>query len=115
MLYVGRRNEKHAEAKTCVLRDFAHFRCKSAKERGKEERQKEPDSEKIKFKKFLCLTDETLCHEDVWGSGCIDPRIHFGSSCRQLVSFPSRPLYPRGNSPWYQLARRLGGPQNWTG
>jgi hypothetical protein len=21
------------------------------------------------------LTDEALCHEDVWGSGCIDPRI----------------------------------------
>jgi hypothetical protein len=23
----------------------------------------------------LCLTDLALCNEDVWGSGCVDPRI----------------------------------------
>jgi hypothetical protein len=23
----------------------------------------------------LCLTNETLCHVDVWGSGCIDPEF----------------------------------------
>jgi hypothetical protein len=28
-----------------------------------------------------------------------------------VVSFTLRPLYPRGNSPWYPLDRRLGGPR----
>jgi hypothetical protein len=27
-------------------------------------------------------------------------------------SFTPRPLYPQGNSPWYPLDRRLGGPQS---
>jgi hypothetical protein len=26
-----------------------------------------------KVKLSLCLTEEELCHEGVWGSGCIDP------------------------------------------
>jgi hypothetical protein len=26
---------------------------------------------KVKF--ALCLTNEVLCHEDVWGSGCVGP------------------------------------------
>jgi hypothetical protein len=29
---------------------------------------------KVKIKS-LCLTNQALCHEGVWGSGCIDP--HF--------------------------------------
>jgi hypothetical protein len=30
---------------------------------------------KKKVKLSLCLTNYALCHEDVWGSGCIDPRF----------------------------------------
>jgi hypothetical protein len=26
-------------------------------------------------KLFLCITNLVLCHEDVWMSGCIDPRF----------------------------------------
>jgi hypothetical protein len=29
-----------------------------------------------------------------------------------MVSFTSRPLYPQGKSSWYNLDRRLGGPQD---
>jgi len=32
-----------------------------------------------------------------------------------VVSFTSLPLYLQGKSPWYQLARRLGGPQSRSG
>jgi len=32
-----------------------------------------------------------------------------------VVSFTPRPLYPQGNSPWYPLDRRLGGPQRSSG
>jgi hypothetical protein len=32
-----------------------------------------------------------------------------------VVSSTSLPLYPQGNSPWYLLDRRLGGPQNRSG
>jgi hypothetical protein len=33
---------------------------------------------KVKVKLSLCLTNEALCHEGVWGSGCIHP--HFLTS-----------------------------------
>jgi len=29
-----------------------------------------------------------------------------------VVSFKPRPLYPEGQSPWYPLNRRLGGPKS---
>jgi hypothetical protein len=32
-----------------------------------------------------------------------------------MASFTPRPLYPQGNSPWYPLDRRLGGPQSQSG
>jgi hypothetical protein len=32
-----------------------------------------------------------------------------------VVSFPPRPLYPKGKIPWYPLDKRLGGPQSWSG
>jgi hypothetical protein len=32
-----------------------------------------------------------------------------------VVSFTPRPLYSQGNSPWYTLDRRLGGPQSRSG
>jgi hypothetical protein len=36
---------------------------------------------KEKINLSLCLTNQALCHEDVWESGCIDPRIlDFGTS-----------------------------------
>jgi hypothetical protein len=28
-----------------------------------------------KVKLSLCLINEALCHKDIWGSGCIDPRF----------------------------------------
>jgi hypothetical protein len=32
-----------------------------------------------------------------------------------VISFTPLPLYTRRNSPLYQLVRRLGGPQSWSG
>jgi hypothetical protein len=32
---------------------------------------------------YLCLTNQALCHEGVWGSGCIDPHfLDLGTSWR---------------------------------
>jgi hypothetical protein len=51
-----------------------------------------------------------------WGSGGVASRIlDFGTRWRWVVSFTPRPLYPQGRSPWYSLARRLGGPQSLSG
>jgi hypothetical protein len=63
----------------------------------------------------LCLTKhhamKTYC-----GSGGIAPRIlDLGTRWRWVVIFIPRPLYPQGNSPWYPLDRRLGGPQSRSG
>jgi hypothetical protein len=39
------------------------------------------------------------CHEDVWGSGVIVPRIlNHGTRWRLVVNFTPRPLYSRGRS-----------------
>jgi hypothetical protein len=35
---------------------------------------------KNKVKLSLCLTNEALRHEGVWGSGCIDPHFDLGST-----------------------------------
>jgi hypothetical protein len=62
----------------------------------------------IKVKLSLCLTNYALRHEDVWGSGCIDPRfLELGTSWSWVVSFTPRPLYHRGKRPRYALDRRL--------
>jgi hypothetical protein len=64
----------------------------------------------------LSLTNEALCHEGVWGNGCI--YWHFldlGTSWKWVVIFTPLPLYPWGKSPWYPLDRRLGGPQSRSG
>jgi hypothetical protein len=59
----------------------------------------------------LCLTNYALRHEDVWGSGCIDPHfLDLGTSWRWVVSFTALPLYPR-----YPFYRRLDGPQSRSG
>jgi hypothetical protein len=55
-------------------------------------------------------------HEDVWGSGCIDPRfLDFVTSWRWVVSVTPLPLYPGRKSPWYPLDKRLGGLQSRSG
>jgi hypothetical protein len=67
-------------------------------------------------KMSLCLTNYALCHEGVWGSGRIDPFFHdLGNSCMWVVSFMSRPLFPRGKKPQYPLDTRFGGPQSRSG
>jgi hypothetical protein len=67
----------------------------------------------------LYVTNCALRHEDVWGSGCIDPRfLDLGTSWRWVVIFTTRSHYPRGKSPRYTLDRRLSGPQSrseWPG
>jgi len=51
-----------------------------------------------------------------WGSGSITPRLlNLGTRWRWVVSFTLRPLYPRRESPWYSLNRRIGGPQSRSG
>jgi hypothetical protein len=64
----------------------------------------------------LCLTNYTLRHEDVWGSGCID--LHFldlSTSWRRVVSFALLPFYSPGKIPRHPLDRRLDGPQSRPG
>jgi hypothetical protein len=54
----------------------------------------------VKVKLSLCLTNLALRHEDVWGSGCIDPHfLDLGTSWRWVVSFAPLPLYPRERAP----------------
>jgi hypothetical protein len=49
----------------------------------------------VKVKLSLCLTNQALCHEGVWRSGCIDRRfLDLGTNWRWVVSFTPRPLYP---------------------
>jgi hypothetical protein len=63
--------------------------------------------------KLSLITNYSLRHEDVWGSGCIDPRfLDLGTSWRSVVSFTPRPLYLRGKSSRYPLDTRLDGPQS---
>jgi hypothetical protein len=60
----------------------------------------------------LCLTNQALRHEGVWGSGRTDPYfLNLGTSWRWEVSCTPLPLYPRGKSLRYPLDRRLGGPR----
>jgi hypothetical protein len=48
-----------------------------------------------KVKLSLCLTNYALCHEGIWGSGCIDAHFHdLGTTWRWVVSFTPQPLYP---------------------
>jgi hypothetical protein len=47
-----------------------------------------------------CLTNKALRHEDVWVSGCINPRILGpGTSLRWVVNFTPLLFYPREGSP----------------
>jgi hypothetical protein len=65
----------------------------------------------VKANLSLCFINQPLSHEDVWGSGCIDPYfLDVVTSWRWVVSFTPRPLYSRGKSIRYPIDRRLGGP-----
>jgi hypothetical protein len=62
-----------------------------------------------KVKLSLCLTNQALRYEGVWGSGHIDPHfLDLGTSWRWVVSFTPLPVYPRGKSPRYPLGPRTG-------
>jgi hypothetical protein len=62
----------------------------------------------IKGGKAVPVLNKAQRHEDVWGSGCVDPRfLDLGTSWRRMVSFTPQPLYPQGKSPGYPLNRRV--------
>jgi hypothetical protein len=75
---------------------------------------------KTRIKLSLCLTNKTLRHEDVWGSGDIAPSFltsapdggEWSASC--LCRFTPPPP-GGGESPRYPFYRRLGGPQRRSG
>jgi hypothetical protein len=74
---------------------------------------KDRDTYKLKS---LCLTYQALRYENVWVSGCIDPRIlDLSTSWRWVASFTPRLLYPQEKIPHYPLDRRLCEPQNQSG
>jgi hypothetical protein len=59
---------------------------------------------------------ETACHKGTWKIGDIDPLIlNLGTRYRWAVSFIPRPLYLKGNIPWYPVFRRLVGPRTGLG
>jgi hypothetical protein len=100
-----------------LLYDIHHWKIHLHSHSWKRRLQMRKYWRKVKGKKvklFLCLTNQALRHEGVWGSRYIDP--HFldrGTSWRWVVSFTPRPPYPRGKSHRYPLDRRwLGGPQS---
>jgi hypothetical protein len=69
-----------------------------------------------KVKLSLCLINQALCDEGVWGSGYIDPHfLDLSSSWRLAISFTPRPLYPQGKELRYPLDRRVGMHQSWSG
>jgi hypothetical protein len=67
-----------------------------------------------KFVPLLNYLSTTPCrHMGEWrySSTILD----LGTRWRRVVSFTSRPLYPRGKRPQYPLDRKLVGPQSWSG
>jgi hypothetical protein len=51
-----------------------------------------------------------------WGNvGIVLGILDLGTRWRRVVSFTARLLNPQGNSPWYPLNWRLGGPQSRSG
>jgi hypothetical protein len=68
-----------------------------------------------KVKLSLCLTKHHAM-KAYWRSGGIAPRIlDLGTRWRWVVIFTPQPFYPQRKSPWYPLARRLGGPRQREG
>jgi hypothetical protein len=62
--------------------------------------------------KFVPVLKNHSHQEDIWESGGIGTPF-FTSTLDRGES--TRPLYPWGKSPWYQLDRRMGGSQNLRG
>jgi hypothetical protein len=53
-----------------------------------------------KEKLYLCLVNEALRHEGVWGSGSINLLfLDLGTSWRWVVTFTARPLYTQKRAP----------------
>lgn len=60
------------------------------------------------FGRQLCIKTE-----DVWYSGVIAHIHNLDTRWRCMIDFIPQLLYPQGRSPWYQLNRRVDGPQIW--
>jgi hypothetical protein len=70
---------------------------------------------KVKVKLSVCLNWAPL-HAGVLGSGGRASRIlGLGTTWKWVVSFTPRSLYPQEKCPWFQLDRRLSGPQSRSG
>lgn len=55
------------------------------------------------------------CHEGVWGSGCLVPRIlKFGTFWKSVVSFTIRSYNPQRRSPRHALNGSLYGFDSWS-
>jgi hypothetical protein len=71
------------------------------------------------IKKPFCVRWRYICplrYEDILWSGRIDLcLLNLGTSCRWVVSFTPRPLYPWGNRSIYPLERRRCGSKNRNG
>jgi hypothetical protein len=68
----------------------------------------------IKVKLSLCLISIMLwVHMGEWRYG--STILNLGTKWRWVVRFTPRPLYSRGNSPWYPLDKKLIGPQSRSG
>jgi hypothetical protein len=70
---------------------------------------------KVKVKLSLCLNKHHAM-KTYWGSRGIVPNIlNIVTRWRSVVRFTPQSLYPRDESSWYPLDRRLGGPQSRSG
>jgi hypothetical protein len=77
--------------------------CQDEPKRNMKLRSPQHPEVKKKVKLYLCLTNWTLHHEGVWGSGCIDPHFLDLDTSWRWVCFTPRQLYPRRKSPPYPL------------
>jgi hypothetical protein len=62
----------------------------------------------------VCVCFAINCYETV-KCLCSPTILDLDTRWRWVVSFMPRPLYPRGNRPWYPLGRWLGRPQSRSG
>jgi hypothetical protein len=71
---------------------------------------------KAEGKAPVLYLSETYAMKAYQGSGGIAPSISIlCTRWRWVVSFTPRPLYPLGKKLWYQVDRRMGGPQSRSG
>jgi hypothetical protein len=63
----------------------------------------------------LCVTNEALCHEGVWGTA-LDPRFHdLATSCSKWSASRTCSFTPGESAPGTELDRRLSRPQSRSG